>query len=74
MKLIVIDKGDPKVGIHEAQYEIQTPFSNHDSGELYTTSKEEIDYFKNEIINLYKSFANGRVIALYDFEFKQMDY
>lgn len=73
MKLIVIDKGDPKVGISEAQYEIQTPFANHQTGDLYTTSKEETDYFKNEIINLYKSFSNGRVIALYDFEFKQME-
>jgi hypothetical protein len=73
MKLIVIDKGDPQVGIKEAQYEVDSPFGNPDTGELYTTSKEETDYFKNEIINLYKNFANGRVIALYDFEFKKME-
>jgi len=72
MKLIVIDKGDPQVGIHEAKYEVDSPFGNPDTGEFYTTSKEETEFFRNEIINLYKSFSHGRVIALYDFEFKQM--
>lgn len=31
MKLIVIDKGDPHVGIHESQYEIDSPFGNPDT-------------------------------------------
>ena len=62
MKLIIFDNGDPSNGISETQYEIDVPF-NKDDVEYGTLS-----FFKDSIHNIYKEFAEGRLILLYDFE------
>jgi hypothetical protein len=65
MKLTVIDHADPSVGLFEASYEVETPFNDpNDSIE----DEDELNTFKEMIIQAYAQFSIGRVSAFYEFE------
>lgn len=62
--LIVWDQGDPSVGIYPQAWTVVAPFSRKDAmndGELR-------EGFRKEIEAVYKEYAEGRVMADYDFE------
>lgn len=67
MKLIVTDKGDPSVGIFETSWEIDAPLQS-------TEDSESLEFFRSEIIKLYKEFSEGKIIAEYDHELKFKDH
>jgi len=60
MKLIVTDYGDSSVGISPQSWNVDVPFNKED---------ENLEYFRTSILNLYGEFAEGRLSAVYDFEF-----
>jgi hypothetical protein len=62
MILYVIDKGDPSVGLFQAEYQIQCPFDKEDM------NPEELVQFKHDIENIYSDYSNGKLILRYDYE------
>ena len=54
--LIVIDHGDPSVGIWEQSWEIQCPFFEDED-------QESKDWFREQIIGVYKDFCDGKCTA-----------
>lgn len=67
LKLIVRDAGDPSVGIFPTIWEVDAPFSReHDE-------PKDLNDFRNEVIKLYKEFAEGKLTVLYDFEIEQIE-
>ena len=65
--LEITDTGDPSVGIFARSFEIQCPFSEQE------IDKEDADWFKTKMIELYREFCEGAIIAEYDFEPKEID-
>ena len=73
MKLIITDWGDPSVGVFENTMEIDCPFERERDdffGEYQLTEPQE---FKEQMLNIYKEYANGKLTAAYDFELKYKD-
>ena len=66
MILTITDEGDPTVGMFPQSWNIECPFNKDD------VTQEDLDWFKYETVNIYKEFCNGRIIAMYDYEFEQM--
>jgi hypothetical protein len=66
MKLIVIDKGDPSVGIPATSYEVDCPFEDN-------TDKQELKEFKELVLHLYAVFCAGKIELLYDFEIEAIE-
>jgi len=64
IKLIVTDQGDPSVGIFPESWLVESPI-------IDKNEKENLEFFKAEIIKLYDSFCDGKCVAGYDFEWKQ---
>lgn len=60
-QLEVTDHGDPSVGIFSGTYKVDVPLSA-------PFDKEELEFFKAAIIELYQEFSFGRVTAEYNFE------
>ena len=61
MRLIVTNYGDPSVGIFPQSWNVDVPFS-----------KDEIDNlecFRETMLNTYRDYAKGKISAVYDFEF-----
>lgn len=73
IRLIVRDAGDPSVGIFEQTWDVDTPFPEpkFDGSDDY--SYDEMNHFRSLIVKAYKDFAQGRISALYDFEYKKME-
>ena len=69
MKIVIFDKGDTSVGIHETHYFVDCPFSENDN-EL---EDHELDDFKKRIIDIYANYGFGRITAFYDFELKKLE-
>lgn len=67
MKLIVTDHADPSVGMFQQTWEVDCPFTSD-------SDKETLEYFRNQIVSLYKEFGDGYVEAIYDFEFVLSDF
>lgn len=59
MKLIIIDHGDPSVGIFPMNYEVDTPIDKD-------SDVDDRTWFKKQLTLLYKEFAEGRLTL--DFE------
>lgn len=68
MKLIIYDSGDHSVGINSATWEIDVPFTKEDADD------ENLEWFRNHMIEAYKEYCEGRMYALYDFEYPQTDF
>lgn len=66
MILIITDIGDSSVGIQQQDYEIVCPF-NFDEVE-----KADLEYFREEMLNIYRSFSETKVRGLFDFEIKSI--
>lgn len=60
-KLIVNDPGDPLVGIFGSSFSIDCPF-------LPDEDKEQLEFFRDRVIDLYREFSEGEPTAFYDFE------
>lgn len=71
MKLIVVDKGDPSVGINPVSWEVDVPFTIS-KGEFITPEEgSDLMFFRDKIIELYKEFCDGKCVATYDFEYEE---
>lgn len=57
-KLIVIDKGDPSVGIFEHSFEIDCPFFTN-------AEQDDLDFFREQMIKMYQEYSEGKIIAYY---------
>lgn len=68
MKLIITDFGDPSVGIFSATYSVDCPF------EVDDTDKESIDFFREAMCITYGEFAQGKLVAEYDFEIENREF
>ena len=62
MKLYIFDNGDTSVGIMPTSFSIEVPFNQNE------VDSETLEWFKDGQLDLYKEFAEGRLIAFYDFE------
>jgi hypothetical protein len=60
--LFITDHGDESVGIFSQSFIIETQFENCED------DKEELEWFRNAQIEIYKEYASGKVTAEYDFE------
>lgn len=60
MKLIITDYGDPSVGIFSQEWEIDCPFHESD------IDNEGLEWFKRDIINIYKDYCEGSIQAYYE--------
>ena len=61
MKLIVTDHADPSVGIFTQTWAIECPFDAESEG-------EDLEFFKDSIVEVFRNFAFGKVTAEYDYE------
>lgn len=61
MKLIIVDQGDPSVGIFSMVYTLETPVDKD-------TDSDDRKWFKKQISNLYQQFAEGRLTIDYEDE------
>ena len=66
MKLIVIDKGDPSVGIPATSYEVDCPFEDD-------KDRQELEDFKVLVLHLYSVFVVGKIELFYDFELQAIE-
>jgi len=66
MNLIVIDHGDPSVGIPESQYIVPCPFEKEDAKEI------DIQHFKTSIESSYDAYSNGRIASYFEDEIQEM--
>ena len=67
MNLIITDQGDESVGIFSQTFKIETPFSENED------TREDIEWFRDRLIQAYAEFAQGRLLAMYDFEIKEAE-
>jgi len=58
---IVIDHGDPSVGINSVSWEVKCPFYKNED-------KENKEFFRQSIAALYAEFAEGRIDVRFDYE------
>ena len=65
MILTITDEGDPTVGMFPQSWNIECPIEE-------TADGVDLIWFREKIIDLYKEFCDGRIIAMYDYEFEQM--
>lgn len=66
MNLIISDQGDESVGIFPASYTLETPISD-------TDDLGEIEFFREQAINMYSQLAQGKVTAMYEWELEAME-
>lgn len=66
MKLIITDTGDRSVGIEPIEWEVEVPFDKDlfDGEEL----KENLEFFRNKMIEVYQCYCQCECGAAYDFE------
>ncbi len=67
MNLIITDQGDESVGIFSQTYKMETPFSESDDDHEYR------ELFKYAVIKALAESAQGRLVAMYDFEIKEAE-
>jgi hypothetical protein len=65
-KCIVHDIGDPSVGIQSQTWVLDCPFHKDEE-------KENIEFFRSKIYELYSEFSESRVYVSFSFE-SDMDY
>lgn len=65
VELVVYDAGDPSVGIFPCSWTVMCPFCKDN------TDKEELEFFRKAVLDLYKEFAEGRLTADYNFELEE---
>lgn len=65
MKLIIEDLGDPTVGIFSRTFIIECPF------EFGNVEIDEMKIFKEDMVEIYKDYADGNIIAQYDMSVHQ---
>jgi len=74
MKLIITDWGDPSVGIWAISYEINCPFEKPDSDVILLDDDfDDLGWFRQQQIDIYKEYAQGKLTAQYDFELEYPD-
>lgn len=66
MKLYITDKGDETVGVFGQTWTIEAPFE-------YEAESDDCEWFRENILEIYKEFAFGAIVAVYDFEQKIFD-
>jgi len=62
MKLYITDGGDPSVGIFSQTYTVETPFTPENA------YPDDLIWFKRQMENVYKEFAEGRLTLWYEHE------
>lgn len=65
MKLFITDYGDHSVGLWGGTYEVDVPFEERD--------KDDLDYFRKAISDVYAEFADGGLVCMYDFEIEERE-
>lgn len=73
IKCIIIDKGDPSVGIFETTWEVDSPWNREDIEDEDAISERDLEWFREKVKDLYSEFTQGRVSAIYDFEIDEME-
>ena len=73
IKLIVTDKGDPSVGINAQDWEVEFPLYIACMAPISDDDKEMLEDFREDIVNVYRNYCDGRCVAEYDFEMKYRD-
>lgn len=68
--LYVTDKADPSVGLFPCGWDVPAPFTKKEVKNC-AVDKELIEFFRTEIIKVYQEYAQGQVVAEYDFENKE---
>lgn len=69
MKLHLCDQGDESVGIFPITWEVDCPFEKPDLSKLFTDDDiADFEWFKQQQIDIYKEYAQGKLTAAYDFE------
>jgi len=64
--LHINDSGDQSVGIFSQSWQIPCPFSPDEDQDIQ-------DIFKKDIADIYAPFCDGRMTALFDYEYKQIE-
>ena len=67
MILTITDEGDPSVGIFSQNWNIECPFNKDD------VDQQNLEWFRFTISKAYGPFCEGKLIAMYDFEFEQFE-
>lgn len=70
IKLFITDKGDPSVGIFETGWVVEAPVYIKDTNNISEDEKEELEFFCEKMIEVYKEFCDGKCIAYYDYQLK----
>lgn len=65
LKLYIWDEGDPSVGLFSQEWIIDCPFTKDEVDE------ENLDWFKQQILDSYKEYCQGRCVCMYEFELQQ---
>jgi hypothetical protein len=60
LKLVIIDYGDPSVGMMGNQWEIRCPFSDKDP--------DDRELFRKSMIEIYGEYAEGKLSSYYSDE------
>jgi len=60
IKLHITDQGDPSAGISPRTYTVDSPFDEQHC------DAEEMDWFREQMENIYKGFAEGRLTSNYE--------
>lgn len=69
MKLYLCDQGDESVGIFPVTWEVGCPFEKPDLAKPFTDDDiADFEWFRQQQIDIFKEYANGKLTAAYDFE------
>lgn len=60
MKLIIIDRADPSVGLFEQRFDIDVPFERGD------VEPEDFEFFREGIKNVFCEFNQGKTEAIFE--------
>lgn len=66
VKALVTDQGDPSVGIFPFYWEVECPFYKD-------ADDKDKEWFRKAITDVYKEFADGRIVVEYDYEIQGQD-
>lgn len=73
MKLYLTDKGDESVGIFPVTWEVDVPFEKPDPDIILLDDDfDDLEWFRQQQIDIYKEYCQGKLTAEYDFELENL--
>ena len=73
LKLYMDDSGDWSVGIMPEQWVVETPIYIEDDKSITDDEKEDLEWFRSQMLQSYKEYSQCRLTATYDFELEYKD-